>query len=358
MARITIGMPVYQAERFLEEAVRSHLAQTFGDFEIRISDNGSTDRTESIALRLAAEDSRVRYERHPINRGAIWNLNHVAAGATGDFFKWSAHDDRLEPTFLERCVERLDADPNIALCFSRVRRIDAHGQEIPERLLTDGERDGEGTGIGTSPSVTRRFRDVLLGGSWGIRSNGLIRVPFLARTPPLLPMFGSEKILVAELMLRGTYHEIDAPLFCQRIHAAQSSSLESAAEQQRFCDPRRQRPPRVPHLTFVRAYGRAIARAPIGVSDRVRCFGWLSRYVFRPEMWFDRLTRGLRGKPLGGGSRALLQRLADSDSPATAGGGSGIAGDSPPPRRPIIVDSDAASNAAAGSGASVHGNGR
>ncbi|HRF01115.1 MAG TPA: glycosyltransferase family 2 protein [Pirellulaceae bacterium] len=358
MARITIGMPVYQAERFLEEAVRSHLAQTFGDFEIRISDNGSTDRTESIARRLAAEDSRVRYERHETNRGAIWNLNHVAAGASGDFFKWSAHDDRLEPTFLERCVERLDADPNIALCFSRVRRIDAHGQEIPDRLLTDGERDGEGTGIGTSPSVTRRFRDVLLGGSWGIRSNGLIRVPFLARTMPLLPMFGSEKILVAELMLRGTYHEIDAPLFCQRIHAAQSSSLESAAEQQRFCDPRKQRPPRVPHLTFVRAYGRAISRAPIGAGDRLRCYGWLSRYVLRPEMWFDRLTRGLRGKPLGGGSRALLQRLADSDPVATDDGATDIAGPSNPNRRHVAVGSDVASSGTAASGSPVHGSGR
>ena len=322
MPRITIGMPVYQADHYLEAAVRSHLAQTYGDFEIIISDNGSTDQTETVARDLAASDARVRYVRHDSNRGAIWNLNFVASQAAGEFFKWSAHDDLIAPDFLAQCVAHMEADAACVLCFSRVTRIDANGETIADSLLTESERDGEGKTLGRSSSVHRRLRDVLLGGSWGIRSNGLIRASAMRETSPLLPYFGSEKVLVAELLLRGTYHELPEKLFLQRIHAAQSSNLASAKELQEFCDPTRRPTPALHHLRFARAYARAIRRASMSWSQRAACHWWLLRYLVQPEKWWRIVTRLMGGSAMKGGSHDLLQRIeharSESASPSNS----------------------------------------
>src|SRR3982751_485615 len=99
--KVSIGLPVYNGELHLALALDSILAQTYGDFEIVISDNGSTDGTESICRRYAAADPRIRYERNETNRGAAWNYNHVFELSRGEYFKWMAHDDLIEPNYLE-----------------------------------------------------------------------------------------------------------------------------------------------------------------------------------------------------------------------------------------------------------------
>ena len=96
--RVTIGLPVYNGENYLAEAIDSILGQTFTDFELIISDNASTDRTEEICRRYAAEDDRIRYFRHDRNRGASPNYNFTVEKARGEYFKWAAHDDVLHAT--------------------------------------------------------------------------------------------------------------------------------------------------------------------------------------------------------------------------------------------------------------------
>ncbi len=76
-ALIGVGLPVYNGEEFLATAIDSVLAQTFPDFEVLISDNASTDRTEEICREYVARDSRVKYFRAPENRGIVWNYNEV-----------------------------------------------------------------------------------------------------------------------------------------------------------------------------------------------------------------------------------------------------------------------------------------
>jgi glycosyltransferase involved in cell wall biosynthesis len=65
LPRVRIGLPAYNGERHLPAALDSLLAQTYGDFELIISDNASTDRTEEICREYAARDSRIRYHRSP-----------------------------------------------------------------------------------------------------------------------------------------------------------------------------------------------------------------------------------------------------------------------------------------------------
>ncbi len=127
---LTIGLPVYNGERFVAEAVESILAQEFGDFLLTISDNASTDATEEICRELAARDARITYERHTTNRGAAWNYNHLARSATSPFFKWAAHDDVLRPTAISRCMEALCDRPEAVLSFPRRMKIDERGDVV------------------------------------------------------------------------------------------------------------------------------------------------------------------------------------------------------------------------------------
>ena len=108
MPRVSIGLTVFNSERYLDESIQSLLSQTFQDFELIISDNASTDRTKDIALTYAARDHRVRYVRNRMNIGVAGNFNQVFRLSSGEFFKWAAYDDLCAPDFLFRCVEVLD----------------------------------------------------------------------------------------------------------------------------------------------------------------------------------------------------------------------------------------------------------
>ena len=75
--RVSIGLPVYNGEKYLEGSIQSILSQTYEDFELIICDNCSTDTTPQICERFAQQDARVRYHRNPENLGANGNFNHA-----------------------------------------------------------------------------------------------------------------------------------------------------------------------------------------------------------------------------------------------------------------------------------------
>src|SRR5215813_13707549 len=126
--RVTIGLPVYNGERFLEQTLDSLLVQSYADFELIISDNASTDRTEEICRVYALKERRIRYSRNEANRGYAWNYNHLFALSTGEYFKWATADDVCQPNYLARCVDVLDSDPSIVLAFPKTRFIDETGE--------------------------------------------------------------------------------------------------------------------------------------------------------------------------------------------------------------------------------------
>src|SRR6267143_3848257 len=115
---LSIGLFVYNGERFLEETLDSILSQTFTDFELIISDNASTDSTGEISEAYVRRDSRIRYYRGEKNMGAGWNVRRVYELATGKYFKQAAVDDLLEPDFLRRCVEVLERDPDCVVAYA------------------------------------------------------------------------------------------------------------------------------------------------------------------------------------------------------------------------------------------------
>ena len=124
MPPLSIGLPVYNGEDYLGEALDALLGQTFGDFELIISDNASTDRTEEISREYAKRDSRVVYLRQPVNIGCAPNHNVLVDVARGELFKWASDDDLYAKDLLERCVEALNEHPELVLSHSYTAMID------------------------------------------------------------------------------------------------------------------------------------------------------------------------------------------------------------------------------------------
>ncbi len=128
MSRATVGIPVYNGERYLTAALDSVRAQDEPDIEILISDNASTDATEEICRAAAREDSRIRYHRQEVNQGGAWNFNHLVDLASTPYFTWAAADDVRRPAFVRRCLEVFaDSDPATVLVYPRTQIIDAAG---------------------------------------------------------------------------------------------------------------------------------------------------------------------------------------------------------------------------------------
>ena len=159
---LSVGLFVYNGDRFLEEALDSILNQTFTDFELIISDNASTDRTGKIAEAYAERDRRIRYYRAERNMGAGWNVRRVYELARGKYFKQAAADDLLEPDFLRRCVQILETDPGCVLAHARTKEIDENGAFI-SNYVTPHKADYD--------DPVKRFGEVLVTGGDNVLSN-------------------------------------------------------------------------------------------------------------------------------------------------------------------------------------------
>lgn len=138
---VSIGMAVFNCERFLPESIESLLAQDYENFELIISDNASEDRTQEICLEYQARDPRIQYSRNETNMGSIFNGTKVRNLARGKYFMWASDHDLRHPALLSKCVAVLENDPEVVLCYSRAQRIDVNGNFLvlaPDSLDTRG----------------------------------------------------------------------------------------------------------------------------------------------------------------------------------------------------------------------------
>jgi glycosyltransferase involved in cell wall biosynthesis len=207
---VSIGLPVYNGEAFLEQAISSILAQTFADYELIISDNASTDSTPEICERFASADARIKYSRNSKNIGGARNENRTVELAQGVYFRFAAHDDFLEPSLLERCVEILDSHPDVVSCHTKVREVDENVGET--RVISR-------TGATRGPAY-RRFANIVLGKTFLEENYGLIRLDILRAIPLQRNYVGSDRPFMAELALMGRFAEVPEVLFNKRLHPA------------------------------------------------------------------------------------------------------------------------------------------
>lgn len=269
---VSLGMPVYNGERYLREAIDSALAQTLPDIEVVVSDNASTDGTERICREIAAQDPRVRYFRNASNVGAHPNFNLAFERSRGRYFKWLAHDDRLHPDYLNQCVAVLDADASVVLCQTDLVCIDESGQEVgvvPWRLEAAG-----------SPDPVRRFAAVLMKRHNCYDFMGVVRRDVLAQTP-LKSFHGGDRTLLAHVATLGRFAHVHQPLMTIRDHSNRyTRSTTRPAERARWHDARNTGRFSFPHWSLYGSFWEIVGKMRTGALDRLRAAGVLLAWWF------------------------------------------------------------------------------
>jgi glycosyltransferase involved in cell wall biosynthesis len=213
---ISVAIPVFNGANFLADAIESVLAQTFGDLELIVSDNGSTDGTAEICRHYAG-DPRVRYFRNDRNLGAVPNFNQALGHARGLYFKWLAHDDRLVPGYLQATVAALQARPEAVLCNTVIRYINASGHHVTSY--------NTGLAAADVPEPARRFAAMVLRSHSCVDFFGLIR---RAAMPARLEAFhGTDRAFLALMALRGPLVQLDQPLVEMREHPDRYTRLRA-----------------------------------------------------------------------------------------------------------------------------------
>jgi glycosyltransferase involved in cell wall biosynthesis len=311
--RLTIGLPVYNGEKYVSESIEALLGQSFADFELIISDNASTDSTGDICRRYEQQDSRVRYLRQPRNIGLSPNHNFVAEQARGELFKWASYDDLYARDLLERCIDALDKYPEIVLAHCWTAKIDDSGAAI------EAVNYSLNTACARTPE---RFRSLLFDDG-GDDDYGVIRTEVLRRTAMQGSYHHADRTIVAELGLHGPFYQVPDWLYFRREHPGQNGVVST----RRRCvnmDPRRANRLRHPAVRlygeYVWAYISAIRRAPLPAAERRECYRHLAR-------WFA--SRG-GGRGAGGGEAAPAAHPDIRVDSIVAGRGSTSRGPWPP----------------------------
>lgn len=258
---VSIGLPVYNGERYLRLSIESIIAQSFSDFELIISDNASTDKTAEIYREFARKDPRIKCYRNEENLGAAANFNRVFNLARGKYFRWATADDLVAPDSLEHCVEVLDRQSEVVLSYAKTLLIDEFGNAIRHY---DDNLDLR------SASPVVRFRVAMKQMGLMNVQYGLIRSESLRRTRLMENYPGGDIPLLLELALYGQFWELPEVCFFRRIHKQALSGVTTLEGEQEFWDPKTK------GKVFLRTwrhscqYLRRIFRAPLRFTDRIR----------------------------------------------------------------------------------------
>ena len=204
---VSIGFPVYNAGRYIREALDGLLGQDYQNIELIISDNASTDGTFEVCEEYAARDARIRLHRNDINMGSSKNVMRVFDLSRGDYFMWAAHDDQWDRTYVRKCVEMLERNPDAVLCCSELHFINEDGSVRWEWPYVNFETAGK--------SVAERFQDFASRMGW-FAIYGLIRPQFLRQIPPFGDKFGADVVFFLELFLLGDVVKVPETLFYYR----------------------------------------------------------------------------------------------------------------------------------------------
>jgi glycosyltransferase involved in cell wall biosynthesis len=306
LPRLTVGLPVYNGEKFVAESIEALLGQSFTDFELIISDNASTDGTGDICRRYEKEDPRVRYFRQPKNVGLAPNHNFVAEQARGELFKWASNDDLYARDLLESCIDALDKYPDVVLAHSWTAKVDGSGAVIKalEYPLNTA-----------SPRAPERFRSLLFV-SGGDDDYGVMRTEVLRRTAMQESYHHADRTIIAELSLYGRFYQVPDWLYFRRDHADRAErACPTMRSRCANMDPRRADRLRHPAVRlygeYLWAYVTAIHRAPLPAAERRECYRHLAEWVAKrpgaagqndpasvahPDIPVDSIVAGRQGK--------------------------------------------------------------
>lgn len=228
-AKVTVGVPTFNGERFLRRTLDSLLSQDFEHIEVLISDNASTDATPSICREYARLDGRVQYHPCEENVGAVANFNRLVTLASGKYFMWAGDHDLWHGSYVSRCVSALERDSEVVLAYAMTRFIDENDEVLldamPDRLDTRGY------------SPASRFTATL----WRIHVynllHGVMRLDLLQKTGLLRNVWCPDHLLISELALYGTFAQERDILFYRRRNRPPEAPAERKTRILQLLDP-------------------------------------------------------------------------------------------------------------------------
>ncbi|MGL4439357.1 MAG: glycosyltransferase family 2 protein [Bosea sp. (in: a-proteobacteria)] len=232
--RISVGIPVYNGEPFLADALACLSRQDVTDAEFIICDNASTDATARIAAEFAARDPRFRIVRQATTKPAEENFSDVLHQAHGQFFCWRAADDLSSDNFLAELARLLDADPSLVLVTCRIDNIrgaePAVIRSTPMPVRSPGSHD-----LWHTLKLSHTIRAAAFYGLW--RRDDLIR-RYAGVTANFPYLFAQDVLLLLDPILQGRVATTNNAVFVQRLKdkggnasAAPFYAIRDAAQQ-------------------------------------------------------------------------------------------------------------------------------
>lgn len=273
---VSMGVPVYQGENFLDETLKAVRSQDYELIEILVSDNASTDSTAEIISRHAAEDPRIHTITQSENIGAAENYNEVFRMSRGQYFAWNAHDDLTTPDFVVSAVSALEANPEAVMAVARPFRVGVGLAKLEEFVISPDL---------SSPDPAVRFRAAARTNPAGLVF-GMFRREALEKSRLHGHFAGSDRNLMAEVLLYGPLVHAGSSEFYLREHEARSVRSHRRREHRFSHDrdawyaPERRNRLVFPNWRRVGEYLISVARAPLKAGDRLRCFLAVPRLLF------------------------------------------------------------------------------
>ena len=215
---ISIGMCVYNEERFISQALDSLLSQTYRNFELIIVDNASEDATGQICQDYQSRDNRIRYFRNAANIGGAGSSKLVLAKSSGKYFMLAGGHDLWHPDYISECLNVLESDPQVVLCYAQVLVIDQNGhhQQLVKKAIDTRSLDD-----------FDRCRATI----WGLSRipicdpiYGLMRTDSLRRAG-LRNVWGPDNLILIELSLNGAIAQVKNPLYYRRMNRNPSKDV-------------------------------------------------------------------------------------------------------------------------------------
>jgi glycosyltransferase involved in cell wall biosynthesis len=258
---ISVGLPTYDGARFIRASIESLLAQDYPDLEIIVSDNASTDETESIVRSYP-----VKYIKQPDHINVAENFRKVFAATTGAYFMWAGDHDLWSPNLISTAAEALDRRASVVLAYCPTIQIDADGNEVGPMPSTPADV--------AARTAFARYRRLIWEMDNGNMIYGLIRRAALERTTIGRPLIGADHLVLAELALQGPFQFAPGAQFYRR---EWRNETDEQASVRRSTEMMLERPDyhalRNGHLQAVRrTQSLSIIEKVAAYLDTIRCF--------------------------------------------------------------------------------------
>ena len=273
---VSIGLPVYNGENYIREAIEAILNQSYQNLELIISDNASNDSTEAICRGYKDLDSRVRYHRFDKNYGATKNFNKTFELASGKYFKWASHDDTLDKDYIKVCIESLEGNSEIVLCQSYKVIIDDLGRE-QEKLEYDQIHFLSSKFVNYLEFL-KRFKyhqddaDIVL---------GVFRTKALKRTDRIKNFHSSDLVLLAQTIFQGKVTIVDHYYYFRRFHKNMSTNTHvTSRERAKWFDTSKKRSTRLPMFIWYVEFLKCIQHSEFSSVEKFKCYFSTSRWLY------------------------------------------------------------------------------